>query len=146
MNLNKLESSKSIKFRDFKRNFLIFLTKLASKFDFENVYVVLEQIKKGYTLNLYYNLLQSIQDIDDFLIKKLIIQQYCIIIGNFTEALGFDTCKAFTLILICALEQFYKMVNYLPHEKESLEIGDTYCSAIRSSFKLKTLIIPVKFF
>lgn len=140
---SNLELTKSNKFRDFKRNFLIFITKLSARFDFENVYAVLNNIQPGLAVSLYYSLLPSIQDVEEFTLKKLIIQQYCIIIGKFYESLGTDTCKALTLILIGALDQFYKMVNYFVKSKESPDVEDTNISSLRSTFKLKNLTTPV---
>lgn len=143
---NKLENEKSKTFRDFKRNFLLFLVKICSRSDFDKLYLVLENISNGYTLNLFYNLLPSIQDIEEFMYKKLCIQQYCLIIAQYGKNLGVDICKAYTLQIIISLDQFYKMTNYFLHDKESTDVDDVYGANEKSSFKLRHLKLPVSYF
>ena len=140
---NKLENEKSKTFRDFKRNFLLFLVKTCSRSEFDKLYLILESISNGYTLNLFYNLAPSIQDIEEFMYKKLCIQQYCLIIAKYGKNLGVDVCKAYTLQIIISIDQFYKMTNYFLHDKDSTEIDDVYGANEKSSFKLRNLNLPV---
>jgi len=141
----KLEFEKSNTFRDFKRNFLTLISKMMSKYDFENLYKVIENINVGLTLQLFYDLLTSVKDIEEHLFKKLTIQQYCLIIAKFSNQIGLDTTIAYTVNIIIALEQFYKMTDYYISEKP-IEIEDVYNYSCKNSFKLKNFIIPVSFY
>ena len=140
---NALEADKSKNFRDFRRNFLIFLAKMTSRFDFENIYTILESIQQGYTFTLFFSLISSILDIDEFMYKKLVLQQYCIIISKYGKNLGPDLCKSWVLQIVITLEQFYKMGNFILSDKEKVEVDDVYVSASMSAFKLKNLELPV---
>ena len=77
--------------------------------------------------------------------KKLTIQQYCLIIAKFSNQIGLETTVAYTVNIIIALEQFYKMTDYYISEKP-IEIEDVYNYSCKNSFKLKNFIIPVSFY
>lgn len=138
----KLEIEKSNTYRDFKRNFLTLISKMMSKYDFENLYKVIENISSGLTLQLFYDLLTSVKDVEEMLFKKLIIQQYCLIIAKFSSQIGLETTIAYAVNLVIALEQFYKMTDYYISEKP-IEIEDVYNYSCKTSLKLKNFTIPV---
>jgi hypothetical protein len=138
-----LQESKSNTYRDFGRNLLIFVAKLCAKFDLENIFTIMESQKVGSSIDLFYKLLSHINDVEEFVYKKLVIQQYSLILVKLN--LSFDTVKAFAISLVISLDQFYKMSNLFLSEKESTEVNDVNAAIIKSTFKLKNFKTPVSF-
>ena len=142
--LEKLEQEKSSTYRDFQRNLLVFLSKLLAKYDFENICGLLENLQPNYTLYLYRKLLPSLIDIEELVFKRLVIQQYCIILGKYCAQIGEDVIIDFTKNLLISLEAFYKISTLWEGEKK-IEVNDIFISASNASIKLKNLDIPVNF-
>jgi hypothetical protein len=136
-----LQESKSNTSRDFGRNMLIFVSKLCAKFDLENIFLVMESQSVGSSIQLFFKLLTHINDVEEFVYKKLVIQQYSLILVKIS--LEFEIIKSFAISIIISLDQFYKMSSYYVSEKETPEINDVNAAIIKSTFKLRNFKTPV---
>lgn len=104
----------------------------------------MESQKKGSFIELFYKLITHINDVEEFVYKKLVMQQYSLLLVKVN--LDYELIKALATTLVTALDQFYKMTGYYISEKETPEVNDVNVAIIKSTFKLRNFKTPVSIF
>lgn len=120
-----LNESNSKLYKDFKRNFLILLSRMLLKYGLNNIVVCFNN-DLLYTISLFQSFFPSIIDIEDFRDKRFVNYAYCQLLYYIYGKVSQEYVVNLIKCIISSQERFYKYPNYYVSKEKPADFNDEY--------------------
>lgn len=142
-----LEKEKSNTLYDFKRSFVLFLSKCMILFSNRVMVQILESIEQNFSITLLFSEFNSIGDIESFSNRKIVLYAYLSFFNEYYSSLGKEYMLIMTKIFIKELHTFYKMSSLYVNDESKLDLKrDLYAAEAHYTKKLVNAKIEVLLF